>query len=633
MKNNAPREIHIVSVVHGWSMANHFILRCLPNLISLLTELPTPLLKSSKVRIFATSKDIVFIRGNYYYEQLENILTTEILPDPALPVVPKRGDQEPLNRVYGRAVSDASATGAALIFMPPSTILGQGSFKAIIKRAEKGTRFLSAPLLRANLETSSYEIDEHIENSKNSNLSLSTKELAGLIFRNWHPINDFFSIVANEKNKNRAIWKPYIIERTGQNEVLLQLFQGTTFFAWPYKKITSFTQSIDCGLAKLCCNSKNESSILLQGDDFLACDLCPPIDKRDYDEAKSNKRISLFQQFLNLDEMSRIQLHQSKKLIRIACSSSWSSQAIATRKRIIWKIIPAIHAALIIRPFLRFIKLSIMATARLTTLADHLFNKFFLTPSPAPIASTFYLPITNDSDLTNVGIPDKLYDFTAIEHQIYHSVTGMACGGAEAIVSIIRSIDYLITNNISGAFVECGVFRGANIIVMMRALLHADVTDRDIFLYDTFSGMPEPDEIDVYYDGQPAIQVWQSAKHATSGGSDWVCSPIEEVRQNIKAVGYPMERATFVEGLVEDTIPETMPSEIALLRLDTDFYQSTKHELTHLFPRLKRGGILIIDDYGAFAGSRAATDEYFKDAGIAFFLGRVDEHVRIGVKL
>jgi len=633
MTKTVLREIHIVSIVHGWCTANHFILRCLPNLLSLLSELPTSLLESSKVRIFATHKDIVFIRGNHYFEQLESLITTEILPDPALPVVPKRGDQEPLNKVYGRAVSEASATGAALIFMHPTVILAQGSFEAIIKLVEQGARFLSAPLLRTKLEATTYEIDKHIENSKNSYLSLSLQELAALIFRNWHPINDLFSLFPNQKNKNIAIWKPYIIERTGENEVLLQLFQGVTFFAWPHKKMTPFIQQIDRGLVDHCCNSKNESRILLQNDGFLACDLCPEIDENDYVEDKSGKKISLLHQFLNLDEISRLQLHQSKNIIRIARSSNWSSQAITMRKRIAWKVNPALYISLIIRPFLRLIKLSIIAITRFTIHANGLFNKLFPQPYPAPIASTYYLPSTNDNGSNHKDIPEKRYDFTTIEHQIYTSVTGLACGGAEAIVSIIRSIDYLKTNNITGAFVECGVFRGANIIVMMKALLHAEVTDRDIFLYDTFSGMPEPDEIDVYYDGQQAIQVWQSVKHASSGGSDWVCSPIEEVRQNIETVGYPMERITFVEGLVEDTIPETMPSEIALLRLDTDFYKSTKHELTHLFPRLKRGGILIIDDYGAFAGSRAATDEYFKEAGIAFFLGRVDEHVRIGVKL
>jgi O-methyltransferase len=86
-----------------------------------------------------------------------------------------------------------------------------------------------------------------------------------------------------------------------------------------------------------------------------------------------------------------------------------------------------------------------------------------------------------------------------------------------------------------------------------------------------------------------------------------------------------------VKGKVEDTIPANIPERIALLRLDTDFYRSTRHELEHLYPRLERGGVLIIDDYGAYVGARQATDEYF--ASRPFLLNRIDEHVRCGVKL
>jgi hypothetical protein len=84
--------------------------------------------------------------------------------------------------------------------------------------------------------------------------------------------------------------------------------------------------------------------------------------------------------------------------------------------------------------------------------------------------------------------------------------------------------------------------------------------------------------------------------------------------------------------MVENTIPSTMPERIALLRLDTDFYRSTKHELNHLYPRLSRGGVLIIDDYRAYQGSRLATDEYFRENNMKILLSRVDENVRLYVK-
>jgi O-methyltransferase len=104
------------------------------------------------------------------------------------------------------------------------------------------------------------------------------------------------------------------------------------------------------------------------------------------------------------------------------------------------------------------------------------------------------------------------------------------------------------------------------------------------------------------------------------------------VRRRIEPLGYPAARLHFVKGMVEDTIPKVAPEKIAILRLDTDFYSSTKHELLHLYPRLAPGGILIIDDYGAIPGARLAADEYASENRLDWFLHRVDPHVRLAVK-
>ena len=88
----------------------------------------------------------------------------------------------------------------------------------------------------------------------------------------------------------------------------------------------------------------------------------------------------------------------------------------------------------------------------------------------------------------------------------------------------------------------------------------------------------------------------------------------------------------FVQGLVEDTIPDAAPEKISLLRLDTDFYQSTRHELEHLLPRLQSNGILIIDDYAVFQGSKRAVDEYFEANNLRPFLNRIDADSRLILK-
>lgn len=107
---------------------------------------------------------------------------------------------------------------------------------------------------------------------------------------------------------------------------------------------------------------------------------------------------------------------------------------------------------------------------------------------------------------------------------------------------------------------------------------------------------------------------------------------LEEVRSNLLGTGYPAERVTFVKGRVEDTLPRVLPGPIALLRLDTAYYESTKRELEQLYPLLVLGGVLIIDDYGHWKGARRAVDEYFAASGLRPFLHRIDYTGRLVLK-
>jgi hypothetical protein len=132
------------------------------------------------------------------------------------------------------------------------------------------------------------------------------------------------------------------------------------------------------------------------------------------------------------------------------------------------------------------------------------------------------------------------------------------------------------------------------------------------------------------HDGEAEKKEWEEKK-ITAEKNNWCLATIEDVTANMKRTNYPSERIRLVKGKVEDTIPGTRPPAIALLRLDTDWYASTKHELTHLFPLVEKKGILIIDDYGAWQGARKATDEYFKSVP-GNFLGRIDYTGRMVIK-
>ena len=112
--------------------------------------------------------------------------------------------------------------------------------------------------------------------------------------------------------------------------------------------------------------------------------------------------------------------------------------------------------------------------------------------------------------------------------------------------------------------------------------------------------------------------------------NSWCYANLEEVKKNMQTTSFSDEKLIYVKGKVEDTIPEKMPDKISLLRLDTDWYESTKHELTHLYPKVCKSGVLIIDDYGTWAGSKRAVDEYFQDSPI--LLNRIDSGNRLAVK-
>ena len=187
-----------------------------------------------------------------------------------------------------------------------------------------------------------------------------------------------------------------------------------------------------------------------------------------------------------------------------------------------------------------------------------------------------------------------------------------------ALHTSFRAAQYVARNRIPGAIVECGVWRGGCSLLMAEAVLLCGAADYDFFLYDTFAGMSEPTEEDTSQDG-PASGFFDKSKKTTDY-VDWCYAPLDEVRGNIARSDYPEARFTLVKGKVEDTIPGTIPDQIALLRLDTDWYESTQHEMRHLFPRLVSGGVFICDDYTRWGGAQKAVDEYLATLAEPFLL-------------
>jgi len=181
------------------------------------------------------------------------------------------------------------------------------------------------------------------------------------------------------------------------------------------------------------------------------------------------------------------------------------------------------------------------------------------------------------------------------------------------------AIERVNQNGIAGDIVEAGVWKGGMSMIMAIAQLHTSLPglERQSWLYDTFEGLPAPSadndahSKDIYEKIQSGEMTPEQEKGWSVEQGKWNYGPEELVQKNMLATGFPKDQIHFVRGKVEDTLKalENLPEKIAILRLDTDWYESTKAELEILLPRLQPGGLLFIDDYCTWGGSRKAADE------------------------
>ncbi len=223
-------------------------------------------------------------------------------------------------------------------------------------------------------------------------------------------------------------------------------------------------------------------------------------------------------------------------------------------------------------------------------------------------------------------------DFSPELSQTIRQVRPYTMTSPRRIAALVDSVEYVVREDVPGALVECGVWRGGSMMAAALTLLRLGVRDRDLYLFDTFRGMPPPTEEDKFsaYDGYSPVKRWRRGQKEDL--NTWHYVPVERVRATLESTGYDPARIHLVEGKVEDTIPGAAPDDIALLRLDTDWYESTRHEMQHLFPRLRVGGVLILDDYGHYEGARRAVDEYLAASNERLLLGRVDYTGRMAVR-
>ncbi len=198
--------------------------------------------------------------------------------------------------------------------------------------------------------------------------------------------------------------------------------------------------------------------------------------------------------------------------------------------------------------------------------------------------------------------------------------------------SLIQAIKYIINNNIEGDFVECGVYKGGNLLIF-KNFKDKFKLNKSIYGYDTFEGMSAPISIDKRLSDNESAEtiLSQEDKHNSNKSNFWCYASINEVKKNLD-INNNLDQINLIKGKVETTLKQkiNLPNKISILRLDTDFYESTKIELEILYPLLSDKGVLIIDDYGYWKGAKKAVDEYFKNKNVWFHY--IDHDCRLLIK-
>jgi len=218
-------------------------------------------------------------------------------------------------------------------------------------------------------------------------------------------------------------------------------------------------------------------------------------------------------------------------------------------------------------------------------------------------------------------------DIPVENRDLFRELRAYTLTSPERFSATCDAVRYVARASVPGAVVECGVWAGGGMMAAARILMAQGDVSRDLYLFDTFEGMSEPSELDLDASGRDAENHLDGVQPAADNAYCYVA--LEQVERNMQLVGYPSARVHFIKGPVEETVPASAPPAIAVLRLDTDWYESTKHELDHLVPRMSPGGVLLIDDYGHWQGARRAVDEWLNEQPTPLLMARTDNTGRL----
>jgi len=224
----------------------------------------------------------------------------------------------------------------------------------------------------------------------------------------------------------------------------------------------------------------------------------------------------------------------------------------------------------------------------------------------------------------NVDYPRHNYDDEDAARRALEIVDDFTMTSYERMITLWQQVRYLDRARIPGALVECGTWRGGACGMMALAHIASGTPWREIHLFDSFEGLPEPDACKDTGLGSKYAQVRATGALKSIGIAVGSLEDNQHLMHEL--IGYPRELTFYHVGWFQDTVPIASKDigQIALLRLDGDWYESTRICLEGLCIHVSSGGIIVIDDYGHFAGCRKAVDEFLNKMKRPLFLNHID---------
>jgi hypothetical protein len=236
----------------------------------------------------------------------------------------------------------------------------------------------------------------------------------------------------------------------------------------------------------------------------------------------------------------------------------------------------------------------------------------------------------DDKRLRPVLLP---LEFTSAEKDLINHIVknNLSMVSLPRLIATANSVKYAIINDIEGDFVECGVWRGGNSI-LAAGLISIYGSDKAVYLFDTFKGMTPPTEDDFKIKSGKSAKIKHTELQRDNYNA-WCYADLQDVMHNFEHLGLS-KNIYYIQGDVRETlsVPDNLPKKISVLRLDTDWFDSSYAELKTLYPLLSGGGVLMLDDYGKWSGAKKAADTYFDEINEKSCFYFIDEAGRFHIK-